>query len=236
MDRTVEYEYSPGRTLVRVRLPEVRNEVEFYGQFSYQGQTRPTLRYEYGPEGGVTENAQDTTALLHGPFAQLRLESYFLPEFVQGTGDVPRLRLGYDSATGRLKSLSVPDPQNQNPPGGGVQWQIDYPNEPTTAAPATRVHVRAPWGHVVEHTLKNGRIVRIEEELEVVRADAAGPVAETVSRSFTYSEDGRITSTTAPDGGRRTRCYADGTALPEHGPGRPPPAPQRSQLRARLHL
>ncbi|MCP4654550.1 MAG: RHS repeat protein, partial [bacterium] len=209
-DRTIEYEYDDDRTLRKVRLPEVSNPLAEYAVFSYEGSNRPTVEYQYDPSAGVTSNPADTTAILHGEFAQLRLGSYFMPDFVPGVSGVPRVRFEYVGTTGRLASVSFPTPDNQNSAAAGVEWQLDYLDHNADAAPATRVTMLEPWGHDVGYVLGDGRVVEIREELEIVPA-AGDPYIAEVGPQLLYADDGRLVSVTQPDGGRRVNCYPDGT-------------------------
>ena len=100
-----------------------------------------------------------------------------------------------------------------------MRWQFAYPGSEGHAGPAGAVQITEPWGHLVEHTLESGRTSSIEEELVVVRDDGPG-TAEMVEWAFTYTDDGRVSSAMAPDGGEHTYSYADGDRMQSRS-GRP---------------
>ena len=205
--RKVDYEFDEQRRLTKVKLPEVTNPVAEYAPFSYESESRPTIEYRYDPSpGGVSKDPNATGAVLHGDFAQLRLASIVLPDFVEGASGVPRARFEYEEATGRLAKVGFPRPDD---PSFSVAWTFAYGN----TFPAARVTVRAPWGHEVEHTLEGGRTKSQREELEV--EGATGSVAEALVTTFSYADDGRLLAVTRPDGSQTSQCYGDG----EGGPG-----------------
>ncbi len=207
--RTVEYRWDDQRRLTEVRLPEVENPVSDYSQFSYTGSARPTLHYAYDPQAGASPDETTTTARLHGKFAKLLLASFELPDFVDGVSGEPRARFDYDTQTGRLETVGFPTRLNSNSAGGSVEWSLDPVATTPTAGPAGEVDVRAPWGHVVEHHLTDGRVTSLRESLEVYSA-AGTPSQETVTTAFTFTGDGRLKEALHPDGGRTSLCYADG--------------------------
>jgi len=209
VDRSVEYRWDEERRLTEVRMPEVENPVDAYAEFSYTGASRPTLRYRYDPPAGVSADDGATSALLHGDFAPLRLAACILPEFVAGAADAPRARFAYDETTGRVTDVAFPTPDNVNTASRSVAWKLTVPGGADSAGPVDQVDVRAPWGHVVSHHLADGRLIRLEENLEVVHAGQA-PAEEAVETSFEYADDGRLLTTSRPDGGRVSLCYADG--------------------------
>jgi len=126
---------------------------------------------------------------------------------------VPRARFEYDSATGRVKAVGFPTPDNQNSSTSSVAWSFS----PDDKLPATRVTVRAPWNHTIENTLEKGRVTRSREELAIERP--AGSSTEPLDTSFTYAEDGRLLSTDRPNGSRSSQCYADGQGGTGCAPG-----------------
>ena len=109
VDREVAYEYDADRRLIKVKLPEVDNPVDAYAAFSYTGAARPTVEYRYDPQQGVSASDDAAGAVLHGDFAKLRLASWLLPDFVDGTSGVPRARFEYDRDSGRLTRDRLPD-------------------------------------------------------------------------------------------------------------------------------
>jgi RHS repeat-associated protein len=219
--REVAYEYDEERRLTKVKLPEVKNKVDDYRDFSYEDDHRPTLEYHYDPhDGNVTDDESSRTALLHGKFSRLRLADYLLPSFVDGIGEVPRARFLYDSQTGRLTTVGFPTSDNHNASGSSVEWSLRYEN----ATPPTFATVRAPWDHEIEHRLKNGQVTELREQLLVHGVNEA-PTEQMVTTGFTYEkDDGRLLSTDRPDGSRTEQCYADGKGGPdcESGPQTPP--------------
>ncbi|HSF39574.1 MAG TPA: Ig-like domain-containing protein [Thermoanaerobaculia bacterium] len=205
--REVAYEYDEERRLTRVKLPEVRNKVEDYGDFSYEGDERPALEYRYdSANGNVTDDEGSRTALLHGEFARLRLSESLLPGFIDGVSDVPRARFEYEEDTGRLSSVGFPTPQNQNNSNASVEWSFTY----TTPFPVEQATIRAPWDHRVEHELEKGRVVARREELFVYPPNGEAPGEQPLTTRFTYEEDGRLLTVDRPDGSRLGQCYADG--------------------------
>jgi RHS repeat-associated protein len=206
-DREVEYRWDEERRLTEVRLPEVANPTSAYGSFSYTGASRPTLTYAYDPAENVTASETATGALLHGDFAALRLASFELPDFLGGAATEPRASFAYDSSDGRLASVTFP---GETAP---ATWTLESVGG---AAPATSVTVTAPWGHAVEHDLEDGRVKVLRESLEVYEAGTGGG-PRSLETVFDYTDDGRLTSTTRPDGSAESLCYADG----EGGPGCP---------------
>ena len=210
VEREVAYEYDEERRLTKVKLPEVKNQVDVYSELSYQGDDRPTVEYRYYDaaqgQGGVTTDESARNALLHGDFAELRLASCLLPDFVDGTTGVPRARFEYEENTGRLRSVGFPTPQNQNTSTASVEWSFTY----SEAFPADQATVRAPWGHQVEHKLEDGRVTERREQLLVHGAGEA-PSEQQLTTRFTYEEeDGRLLSVDRPDGSQLSQCYADG--------------------------
>ena len=203
--RTVEYEFDDQRRLVKVKLPEVSNPVGEYAQFSYTGPNRPTIEYRYDPSANVTDSSTDTTAILHGDFAALRLEGFEHPG-----SDVLRARFEYDAATGRVKTVAFPDTDDANASGSGVQWKIEYPVEGASAAPATRATVKTPWSHDLAYTVENGRARKIEEaNIPTLVGDAATPTPETLATEYTYDNRGRVTQVKhTPDGTTSDNTYA----------------------------
>jgi RHS repeat-associated protein len=215
--RTVEYEWSEKRELVAVKLPEVKNPLgPPYDQYSYEGEDRPKLRYEYAPEAGVSADEMNPGAILHGKFAQLRLEAFYLPDFLDDGATAPRVYFRYDEATGRLASLSLPTPANTNGAGGGVRWSFDVETPTNGAGPVEAVDVVAPWGHRLEHSLQKGRVTRLRENIPVVQANG-GSLHENVDQLYVYSPDGRLVSQTAGDGGQLVNCYPDGAGSEVYG-------------------
>ena len=218
VDREVDYEYDEERRLTKVKLPEVKNKVDdYYREFSYEDDKRPTLEYRYyDPEdpaagqGGVTDDEGARGALLHGDFAELRLASCELPGFVAGVSDVPRARFEYETNTGRLKSVGFPTPDNQNDSNASVEWSFTY----TQRFPVEQATVRAPWGHQIDHDLDKGRITERREELFVYPPNSEAPGELPLTTRFRYDEqeegDGRLLTVELPDGSRLAQCYADG--------------------------
>lgn len=213
VDREIAYEFDDDRRLTEVKLAEVGNPVDELSSFSYRGSSRPTLKYHYDPQAGVSSSDDTAGAVLHGKFAKLRLESYELPEFVPGVNGVPRARFEYDSATGRVRKVGFPTQDNQNSSTSSVAWSFT----PDDKLPATRVTVRAPWDHTVENTLEKGRVTHSREELAIERP--AGSSTEPLDTSFTYADDGRLLSTDLPNGSRSSQCYADGQGGAGCAPG-----------------
>jgi RHS repeat-associated protein len=217
VERTVEYEWSEKRELVAVKLPEVKNPLgPPYDQYSYEGEDRPKLRYEYAPEAGVSVDEMNSGAILHGKFAQLRLEAFYLPDFLDDGATTPRVYFRYDEATGRLASLSLPTPANTNGAGGGVRWSFDVETPTNGAGPVEAIDVVAPWGHRLEHSLQKGRVTRLRENIPVVQANG-GSLHENVDQLYVYSPDGRLVSQTAGDGGQLVNCYPDGAGSEVYG-------------------
>ncbi|MFH1176614.1 MAG: DUF6531 domain-containing protein, partial [Acidobacteriota bacterium] len=214
-DREVEYAFDEDRRLEKVKLPEVENPCDEYGEYSFTGEDRPTVEYRYDPTNGVTPDKEDETAILHGDFAKLRLEG-----FLQPGADVLRARFEYDSATGRIATLAFPDPDDQNTPGSGIEWKLEYPSESAHAGPATQATVQAPWDHEVEYTLDKGRATKIEEAgVAALAAGDATPAlgdaipTKTLTTSFQYEDDGRIKRTPRADGSETEHGYASGGDL-----------------------
>lgn len=210
--RTIEYEFDEQRRLVRVKLPEVTNPVGDYAAYSNTGVNRPTITYRYDPAVNVTADPANTTAILHGPFAPLRLEGYTLPG-----SSVLRVRFEYDAMTGRVKTVAFPTPDGQNATGSGIVWGIGYPNEPANAAPATKATVTAPWGQVTEYVLSAGRIADVKGlQVPALAPGDPSPASadaipkKTVTTHFAYETDGRIKSVTHPDGGATSYAYETG--------------------------
>ncbi|MFL6203232.1 MAG: Ig-like domain-containing protein [Thermoanaerobaculia bacterium] len=214
--REVAYEYDEERRLTQVKLPEVKNKIDDYHEFSYEDDKRPTLEYRYYDpaqgqnQGGVTDDERARGALLHGEFAKLRLASCLLPGFVDGVTDVPRARFGYEENTGRLKSVGFPTPGNRNDSTASVEWSFTY----TNPFPVEQATVRAPWGHQVDHDLRKGRIVERREELFVHPPNTEAPGERPLTTRYIYDEgedgDGRLLIVDLPDGSRLIQCYADG--------------------------
>ncbi len=210
VDREVVYEYDEERRLTKVKLPEVKNKVDAYREFSYEGDDRPTLEYRYYDpsqgQGGVTDDEGARKALLHGKFAELRLAACLLPSFVDGVTDVPRARFEYEPDTGRLRSVGFPNRENQNSSTASVKWSLTYSEK----FPVEQATVRAPWDHQVEHKLEDGRLTERREQLLVHGAGEA-PSEQNLTTRFTYEEeDGRLLAVERPDGSRLSQCYADG--------------------------
>lgn len=210
--REVEYEYDEQRRLTKVKLPEVSNRTEAYGEFSYTGGKRPVVEYRYDPEQGVDRSNTARGAVLHGDFAQLRLASLQLPAFLEGGSAVPRARFEYEQATGRLESVGFPTPENQNSSTASVEWSFTYVQSGVTVFPPDKVTVQAPWGHALEQTLAKGRVKSRREQLLV--DGAGGPVDEPVTTAYDYTDDGRLLVTTQPDGSLLSKCYPDGKGGP----------------------
>jgi len=213
--RTIEYEFDDQRRLVKVKLPEVTTTAPDYAQYAFSGANRPTIEYRYDPQANVTSSNTDTTAILHGDFAKLRLEG-----FVDPGGTVLRARFEYDGATGRVKAVAFPDPDGNNAPGSGVAWSLSYPAEPATAAPATKVVIRSPWGQDTEYTLADGRISEVKQSnVEALAAgDATPPLGggiptKTIRTSYGYEDDGRLQRLTRADGSVIEVAYAGGDRL-----------------------
>ena len=209
-DREIEYEFDDERRLTKVRYPEVKNPVDAYRDFSYEGDQRPFLEYTYDPQEGVAPNDDDEKAILHGEFAQLRISEVFLPDFLESGRRVPRARFQFDSATGRFESVSFPTPQDENDSSAGVVWELEPPaNQDDDARPLDGYTVRAPWGHEVDYLLEKGRTVGVEQLLEVVNDEGESRPEVLVKTEFDYTDDGRLQTITYPDGGQRINCYGD---------------------------
>jgi len=209
--REVAYEFDTERRLIKVKLPEVKNVVDAYASFSYEGAARPALEYHYdpAPPGGVTTDEAAPGALLHGKFAKLRLSEFLLPDFVEGASKVPRAIFSYEAETGRLSRVNFPTPANSNSTGSAVAWSLAWPQ----AFPADHATVQAPWDHSVDYTLEKGRVTSRREDLLVYRVNQA-PSEEPVATSFSYADDGRLLSTDLPDGSQVSQCFADGKGGP----------------------
>lgn len=209
-DREVRYEYDDERRLIKVELPEVTNPVDDYAELSYTGSSRPALEYRYDPTEGAAAAETATGTLLHGEFAKLRLGESLLPDFVAGAADMPRARFTYEAATGRIRQVGFPTPDNQNTSTSSVAWTFDAPG----VFPPNQVTLRAPWDHEIRHTLQKGRITARREQLLVHHA-AEAPNEKSLDTSFAYAEDGRLLSVDRPDGSRVSQCFADGQGGPE---------------------
>lgn len=194
--RSVEYRYSEDRELEKVLLPEVQNS--YFDDLSFAGGERPTVEYRYAPAEAVSSGSQ--AAVLHGDFAALRLGAVVLPAYLPGGNRPERVKLGYDASTGRVVSIAEP---------GVTAWRLAYPEQPSTAAPATKVEVTAPWDHEVTWTLSQGRISSTRETVPVAGSEGEASLQE-VTTSFSYAADGRPTQVSHPDGGIDFWCYADG--------------------------
>ena len=194
-DRTVEYEYSEDRELEKVLLPEVKNSQ--FSDLSFTGGARPTVEYRYAPSEGVSAESQ--AAVLHGDFAPLRLEAVVLPAYLSGGNRPERVKLGYNASTGRLASLTEP---------GVTPWTLSYPAQESTAQPATSVKVKTPWDHEATWTIAGGRVTKAEETLPVA-GEEPEPSPQEVATSFSYTDDGRPTKISYPDGGADFWCYPD---------------------------
>ncbi|MEM8930713.1 MAG: RHS repeat-associated core domain-containing protein [Acidobacteriota bacterium] len=208
VDREIEYTFSTERTLDEVELPEVKNPVSFYAEFSYEGSRRPTVRYEYDPQRGVSSEESNDTAVSHGDFAELRLENVFVPEFVTQAASTPRLRFEYETTSGRVKTVAFPTPQNTNSTASSVAWTITTPAFVDDMRPVEAATVRAPWGHDIEYTLVDGRSESVLQELLVTMPDG-NATFQTVGPEFEYLDDGRVSQITQPDGGQTELCYPD---------------------------
>jgi RHS repeat-associated protein len=218
VDRAIEYSYDEARRLTTVDLPVVSNPVGGYESYSYPGASggRPAFAYRYDPtSGGVTKDAHDTTAVLHGEFAQLRLA-----DFTQPGGSTPRARFEYEPATGRVKSFGFPTDSGQNSSTASVSWEINLPQtaEQATAAPASQVKAVAPWGlprHEITYLLDAGRVKERTERLQVT--DLTGiPSTQPVSVKHEYKDDGRLERTTVGAGSPAAPVAVITRAYPDH--------------------
>ncbi len=219
-DRELEYEFDEERRLTKVKYPEVKNPVSEYAQFSYEGeQDRPFLEYTYDPQqGGVVTSDDDTTAILHGEYAELRLSEVFLPDFLESGLRVPRVRFEYKRETGRIDKIGFPTPQNANTSADSVEWLLEITGqEAGNAAPLERVTVRAPWDHQVDYTLEDGRTTEVHQLLEVAQPDGQLIPDVPVRTTFHYEDDGRLTKIEYPDGGERVNCYQDSNSVESQG-------------------
>ncbi|HPS78845.1 MAG TPA: DUF6531 domain-containing protein, partial [Thermoanaerobaculaceae bacterium] len=215
--RTVLYDFGTDRLLKKVMLPAVSNPVAEYSQYSFTGLddftspgNRPLVEYRYNPLVNVSSSESSTTAVLHGELAKLRLEGFEVPG-----SDVLRVRFEYDSTTGRLATLGVPTPHDQNLPGSSVAWALSFPEQTGSAAPASRVIVEQPWGNRLEYDITpSGRTKRlIAKGIETLRANeptpgpGGGGTAQDLETTVTYlhegsdEEDGRIEKVVRPDKG-----------------------------------
>ncbi|HEV8239884.1 MAG TPA: RHS repeat-associated core domain-containing protein [Thermoanaerobaculia bacterium] len=196
-DRTVEYQYDEeDRLLQQVRLPEVTNP--HFAELNFTGATRPTIEYRYAPSEGVGRDSQ--AAVLHGDFAALRLGAVVLPSYLPGGNTPERIKLGYDAATGRIKTLTEPEVS---------PWRLAFPAQSGNSAPATEIEVTSPWNHPVTFKLADGRLTEQHEMLPVTGSDGQ-PTQEQATTAFSYTDDGRSASITYADGGVDFWCYADG--------------------------
>ena len=209
-DREIEYQYDDQRRLTKVLYPEVKNPVDAYRDFSYEGDDRPFLEYTYDPEDGVESYELNETAILHGDYAQLRISEVFLPEFLEFGQRVPRARFTYDENTGRLSTVGFPTPSNDNNSANSVEWTVEAAaNQRDDASALLSATVRAPWGHEVEYTLEHGRTTEVRQLLEVAGPDGLVTPDVPVVTEFSYVEDGRLEKIKFPDGGERINCYGD---------------------------
>lgn len=188
------------RTLREVTFPSVTSQL---AEGSHQD---PTLKYTYSDalnlETGAPHHGQD--------FSKLRLESFRLPGAAE-----ERVSLAYETQTGRIEKLTVPV---------GIDWSVTQSAGGSTAAPATGVVVKAPWGHETTYELaakeggqskpSDGRVHAVSFSAPTLPRGAAIPEAGaqpsemTLKTTFTeYESDGRLKASETPDGLQTTLEY-----------------------------
>src|SRR5262249_3734765 len=138
------------------------------------GGTRPTIEYRYTGAQGPSSS----TAVLHKELSAQRLAAVVLPAYLSGGSAAERVHLDYDATTGRVASVkeALVSP-----------WNLTFPDQSGTAAPATTARVEAPWGHVVTFTLVKGRLSAQRETVPVSGGDGT-PQPQEVATSFSYAE------------------------------------------------
>ncbi|MCP4571751.1 MAG: hypothetical protein GY838_05310, partial [bacterium] len=151
-NQVLAYEYTEDRLLKKVKLPEIKTSGSSFGDFTYTGyEGRPTIIYEYEAPSGLDND--DSNAVLHGAFAQLRLKGFKLPGF-EGSGDSLRVRLGYGTS-GRVETVAFP---GSGSAGSEVVWEIESGE---SGAPSTWAMITAPWGQGTEYDIgEDGRTER----------------------------------------------------------------------------
>ena len=210
-ERTIEYEYDTDRRLTAVKLPEVTNPT--FSEATFTGTSRPTVSYNYNPGVNVTSAEDTTTAVLHGDFAPLRLEGYKQPG-----SQVLRARFEFDSATGRLTRIGVPNPSGTS---ASVTWSLTYPESGGDARPATKTVVALPWGKTVEHSfdekgqpnlVKTANVETLTLGEEAPSPGGAIPTID-LETDYDFEDDGRLKMVTAePDHATTSYSYTSTTS------------------------
>ncbi|MEO8055361.1 MAG: Ig-like domain-containing protein, partial [Acidobacteriota bacterium] len=209
--RKVSFEFDTAdpesRRLLKVKLPEV--DALQPGQNEPSAVT-PEIAYAYDP------SSVSASAPLHDKLGTTRLKSVTLPQFLDAAA--PRFELAYDPATGRVKTLTVP-----NSTGALV---LPYAFDPTPAPShpflASGVKVTPPWGRVLTYKLTpEGRIDTFENGSNIptfaAPEPAAGfpsaslaPASKTPKTKWGYELDGRVNRVVAADGGETNLTYPKG--------------------------
>ena len=216
--RKVQYTFdSANRTLTSVALPQVDFVVpQGDGSFTPSTDT-PAIDYSYDPPKGV---GGSSSAPLHAEFAKLRLGGMKLPAFVAGGARPERVRFEYDSTTGRVTAVAVPNRDNVNTAGTGLSWSFDATLQGGHPAIAQKVRVTSPWGYGTSYEIdSDGNPTVIEGDgVETFVAPAPKPgFPSTASREITFPrteikydqspKDGRISKVVRPDKGETAYEY-----------------------------
>jgi RHS repeat-associated protein len=213
--RHVDYEFDsadPGsRLLLKVHLPQVD---ALQPRQSDPAPVIPEVDY------GYVSTPPSASAPLHDKLGNARLRSLTLPQFLDST--VPRFTIDYDSATGRVQTITVPNTKGAL----SLLYSFDATFGASHAFLADSVTVTPPWLRARKYSLSpEGRISTLADVAGVPTFLAPAPAAgfpspnltassRTPTTRWTYKTDGKLESVVAPDGGTTTLSYdRDGTRL-----------------------